>query len=101
MALIFNGRLFLDVASLEERVLLKPYLVLDNDSGNSEAFKGADKSSKGSELIDTVDIDTVTPWWTALMAKESLSRYAPRPWGMQPNTSPATQLSRNTWAVFH
>ena len=42
---------------------------------------------KGSELIDTVVIDTVTPWWTAHMAKESLSRYALAPWGMQPNTS--------------
>ena len=43
------------------------------------------KHVKGSELIDTVVIDTVTPWWTAHMAKESLSRYAPRAWGMQPN----------------
>ena len=42
---------------------------------------------KGSELIDTVVIDRVTPWWTAHMAKESLSRYALAPWGMQPNTS--------------
>ena len=35
---------------------------------------------KGSELIDTVFIDTVTPWWTAHMTKESLSRYALAPW---------------------
>ena len=55
---------------------------------------------KGSELIDTVVIDTVTPWWTAHMAKEALSRYAPRPWGMQPNTSPAADLPRSPWA-FH
>ena len=45
------------------------------------------KGIKGSELIDTVVIDTVTPWWTAHMAKESLSRYALAPWCMQPNTS--------------
>ena len=54
---------------------------------------------KGSELIDTVVIDTVTPWWTAHMAKESLSRYAPRPWGMQPNTSLAALLPRFPWAL--
>ena len=53
----------------------------------------------GSELIDTVVIDTVTPWWTAHMAKESLSRYAPRPWGMQPNTS-LWRLIATTCAVF-
>ena len=56
---------------------------------------------KGSELIDTVVIDTVTPWWTAHMAKESLSRYAPRAWGMQPNTSLAADLPRFPWAAFH
>ena len=50
------------------------------------------KGSEGSELIDTVVIDTVTPWWTAHMAKESLSRYAPHPWGMQPNTSLARDV---------
>ena len=53
------------------------------------------------ELIDTVVIDTVTPWWTAHMAKESHSRYAPRPWGMQPNTSPAALSPRFPWADFH
>ena len=34
------------------------------------------------------------------MAKESLSRYAPRPWGMQPNTSLATLSSRFPWAFL-
>ena len=54
---------------------------------------------KGAELIDTVVIDTVTPWWTAHMAKESLSRYALAPWGMQPNTSLAALSPRSTGAV--
>ena len=34
------------------------------------------------------------------MAKESLSRYAPRPWGMQPNTSLAALSSRFPWAFL-
>ena len=55
-------------------------------------------NTMGSELIDTVVIDTVTPWWTAHMAKESLSRYALAPWGMQPNTSP-WRMSATTCAV--
>ena len=36
---------------------------------------------------------------SAHMAKESLSRYAPRPWGMQPNTS-LWRLIATTCAVF-
>ena len=35
------------------------------------------------------------------MAKESLSRYAPAPWGMQPNTSPAALSPQFPWAAFH
>ena len=58
-----------------------------------------DQRIKGSELIDTVVIYTVTPWRTAHMAKESLSRYAPRPWGMQPKTSLAALSPRFPWAV--
>lgn len=34
------------------------------------------------------------------MVKKSLSRYAPRPWGMQPNTSLAAHLPRSPW-TFH
>ena len=66
-----------DLRSRGERHALAPCQFLD------ERRRGG----KGSELIDTVVIDTVTPWWTAHMAKESLSRYALAPWGMQPNTS--------------
>ena len=32
------------------------------------------------------------------MVKKSFSRYAPRPWGMQPNTSPAADFPRSPWA---
>ena len=35
------------------------------------------------------------------MAKESLSRYALAPWGMQPNTSLAAHFPRFPWADFH
>ena len=35
------------------------------------------------------------------MVKESLSRYALAPWGMQPNTSPAALSPRFPWADFH
>ena len=35
------------------------------------------------------------------MAKESLSRYAPRPWDMQPNASHAALSPRFPWAAFH
>ena len=36
------------------------------------------------------------PW-----SKTSLSRYAPRPWGMQPDTSPLRHVTASTCAFLH
>ena len=59
---------------------------------------GSKRGVKGSELIDTVVIDTVTPWWTAHMAKESLSRYAlARPLAVPPGVLRAASLRKQSF----